>query len=559
MENRANILDGPPPAANTTDAVRAAVAAVPYWYHKIALPGGVVTPGWAPIDADAYKMPADLTGKRVLDVGAWDGYWSFEALRRGAAEVVAIDDFSDGCGDDRILQARKRLKWAPFDLCAELLGYRQNYTTGQEDDRLGTRLRRIEMNVQHLWDEDFRRQLNLGRFDVILCFGVLYHCRHPLLALDELARFSAPDGEILIESAILDDYSVYNGGLKHGYPGNQGVMEFYPEDQYGSNFGNWWVPTLACLAAMADAAGWPFVDAWKLEPEPADLAHCRGFVRASRVAFPGALVEGESDQVVRPASAPPAPGAPGATFTPIRPQLAMKVHGIMPVPRLAFSDNMICAQHAFSIMGRPLSITTGAFWHESLERATEMALEAGTEAVIAIDYDTLFTEADVRELARLLKEHPEADALAAVQMRRQTGTPLMTIKDDKGEFVREMHIGAFAPDLTRVWTAHFGFTILRAASLRKLPKPWFNGVPDGKGGWGDERTGPGGERIAGRIDPDIWFWLQMEKAGMSAYSANRVVVGHMELMVNWPDGRMRPLYQGLEKWRKGGKPAEVWK
>jgi hypothetical protein len=133
------------------------------------------------------------------------------------------------------------------------------------------------------------------------------------------------------------------------------------------------------------------------------------------------------------------------------------------------------------------------------------------------------------------------------------------MKDERGEFVREMHIGSFAGDLTKLWTAHFGLTVIRAASLRKLPKPWFNGVPDAEGGWGDERTDKSGGRIAGRTDPDIWFWLQMEKAGQQVFSANRVVVGHMELVINWPDGRMRPQFQYLDKWHKSGKPQGVWK
>ena len=71
--------------------LEARVNAFPYWYHRIELPGGVVTPGWAPVSPEAYRVPANLSGLRVLDVGAWDGYWSFTALQRGAREVVAID------------------------------------------------------------------------------------------------------------------------------------------------------------------------------------------------------------------------------------------------------------------------------------------------------------------------------------------------------------------------------------------------------------------------------------------------------------------------------------
>ncbi len=83
---------------NERQAILDRVAAFPYWYHRIELPQGVVTPGWAPRVPEAYAIPDDLSGKRVLDIGAWDGYWSFEALRRGAREVVAVDDFSDFLG-----------------------------------------------------------------------------------------------------------------------------------------------------------------------------------------------------------------------------------------------------------------------------------------------------------------------------------------------------------------------------------------------------------------------------------------------------------------------------
>jgi hypothetical protein len=96
------------------------ITGFPYWYHRIKLTDGVITPGWAPIDAASYRIPDDLTGKCVLDIGAWDGYWSFEALRRGADQVVAIDDFSDYVGH---LETKDRKAWETFDLCREALGY----------------------------------------------------------------------------------------------------------------------------------------------------------------------------------------------------------------------------------------------------------------------------------------------------------------------------------------------------------------------------------------------------------------------------------------------------
>jgi tRNA (mo5U34)-methyltransferase len=198
------------------DTLAEAVKAFPYWYHRIELPGGVVTPGWAPLSKESYGVPADLTGLRVLDVGAWDGFWTFEALKRGAREVVAIDDFSDFLGS---LEQRDRKGWETFDFCRDALGF---------DERI---CKRIEMSV---YDIDEAR---LGRFDVVFCFGVVYHLRYPMLAIDRLAAIC--DRAIFMESAILDDFSPYRGGFGAGYPGGQMVMEFYPEDQYGGNNTNW--------------------------------------------------------------------------------------------------------------------------------------------------------------------------------------------------------------------------------------------------------------------------------------------------------------------------------
>jgi tRNA (mo5U34)-methyltransferase len=87
---------------------------------------------------------------------------------------------------------------------------------------------------------------------------------------------------LYVESAILDDFSAYRGGLGNGYAGGQVLAEFYPEDQYGGNSTNWWVPTLHCLGFMARAAGFPIVEGWKLVDQPGTLSLCRGFVRASK-------------------------------------------------------------------------------------------------------------------------------------------------------------------------------------------------------------------------------------------------------------------------------------
>lgn len=241
------------------EELRKHVASYPFWYHRITLPGGVVTPGWAPINAETYRIPADLTGKRVLDVGAWDGYWTFEALKRGAVQVIAIDDFSDYMGS---LDKSQRKAWETFDLCRDALGYDSE------------RCQRHEMSAYDLSED------RLGRFDVVFFFGTIYHLRHPLLALDRLSAVC--NHEIYVESAILDDFSPYRGGMGKGYPGGQMVMEFYPENQLGNNPTNWWAPTLLCLGHMVRAAGFDRADIWKLTDNPGQLGLCRGFVRGTK-------------------------------------------------------------------------------------------------------------------------------------------------------------------------------------------------------------------------------------------------------------------------------------
>jgi tRNA (mo5U34)-methyltransferase len=239
-----------------TDTLRKKVAEIDFWYHRIELPGGVTTTGVNPLNAAAFRVPADLTGKRVLDVGAWDGYWTFEALKRGAREVVAIDDFSDYLGE---LRTDQRHAWKSFDLCREALGHSED------------RCKRIEIDLYEIDEHKLG-----GRFDVVLFFGTLYHLRHPLLGLDRLASVCNEGAQIIVESQICDDFSAYRG-LGRGYAGDQMVAEFFPTNQLAGNPTNWWAPTLACLRGLLQAAGFSRnLSSWKLFDRPAELGQCRG-------------------------------------------------------------------------------------------------------------------------------------------------------------------------------------------------------------------------------------------------------------------------------------------
>lgn len=239
----------------TKEELQAAVDAVPYWYHRIDLPFGVQTPGWAPLDPAAYRIPEDLTGKRVIDIGAWDGYWSIEAARRGAKYVLAVDNFSDTIGGDT--NADRRPQWHNLRLCTKAL-------------RLST-VDMVETDIELASDIDLQPV-----WDVVFCFGVLYHLKNPLRALENMRRMCR--GTIHIETAILDGCMSAYGG--HGYTGKETCFEFYPGDEYGLNQSNWWVGTLRAWCGLVAAAGFKDIESWKLTDKPKTPVETRGFIRA---------------------------------------------------------------------------------------------------------------------------------------------------------------------------------------------------------------------------------------------------------------------------------------
>lgn len=237
----------------TDEELRIEIKKCGYWYHKIRLSPSVETPGWSPIDPSAYRIPDDLTGKRVLDVGSWDGFWAFQAAERGATSVLAIDDFSDTIGGD--INADRTHAWRTFDLCRTVLGYDQ--------------CDRMEASIYDLCRPKM--------FDCVFCFGVLYHLRHPLLALEKMR--SVCTGTIHIETAVLDNCRSMYGD--YGYESSQCVAEFYPGNQYGQNHSNWHVGTLKYWMALVSAAGFTDVEGWLLTDQPKHLSECRGFIKAS--------------------------------------------------------------------------------------------------------------------------------------------------------------------------------------------------------------------------------------------------------------------------------------
>jgi len=232
----------------------------------------------------------------------------------------------------------------------------------------------------------------------------------------------------------------------------------------------------------------------------------------------------------------------------IQAALPRNIRAAMSVPRLGFMENFFTAFEALMPLKIKLTKSSGAYWGMCITRAMEICIDEGADAILTLDYDSVFTTETVQEMVRLYATHPEVDAIAALQMGRTQGTPLMTIKHPTEDHnMREISAQVFEPDLVPCATAHFGLTLIRVSSLLRMPKPWFMSVPDKNGAWKE-----------GRIDADIWFWRQMAKAGMTLCLAPRCPIGHIQETIVWADKQFKPIDQLVYDYHVEGMPANAW-
>lgn len=152
------------------------------WYHSIEIEPGLVTPGRRTAEElstflGRIGFPPSLEGLAVLDIGAWDGFFSFEAERRGARRVVAYD-------------------LTPPD----------HFGFATAKAALGSRVEYVQGSVYDL------APAAVGTFDVVLFLGVLYHLRYPLLALDRIREVC--EGYMLLETQCLDECFILADGQR---------------------------------------------------------------------------------------------------------------------------------------------------------------------------------------------------------------------------------------------------------------------------------------------------------------------------------------------------------
>ncbi len=221
--------------------IKSQIEAENYWFQRIELPGGLVTPGWNDPKTEKlphFGLPDDMTGMRVLDVGHAEGFFSFEAERRGAAEVVAIENYRP--------MVRK------FNICSYALG---------------SRAKSFLASVYDLHPRTF------GTFDLVLFFGVLYHLRHPILALEKIS--SVCTGSLLIQSVTCANDSEVPMAEFHPFGITSGPPENPSHDPTC-----FWFPNIACVRAMLEHVGFQQLERISLEASMGAVFRAKAAVQA---------------------------------------------------------------------------------------------------------------------------------------------------------------------------------------------------------------------------------------------------------------------------------------
>lgn len=191
------------------------------WWHPITL-GDYVTPGMNQETEDTFLnlgLPKDLSGKTVLDIGCWDGYYSFECEKRGAERVVANDYYIWNdlpiSGDDKSFSNDRG-----FDLAHKVLN---------------SRVEKLVAPVEELNPDTH------GVFDYVLMLGVIYHAKNPIQYM-EIAKSMCKD-TLIIESHV--------DMLNYPHP----AARYYPKNELNNDSSNYWGPNPAAVIAIMEEIG----------------------------------------------------------------------------------------------------------------------------------------------------------------------------------------------------------------------------------------------------------------------------------------------------------------
>ncbi|OGR36619.1 MAG: hypothetical protein A2051_08365 [Desulfovibrionales bacterium GWA2_65_9] len=216
---KANVL-------TTEDVVK--LVASRKWYHKYEVFPGVMTPGRAQVDAksilDRYGLPKDISGKRVLEIGAWDGAYTFELERRGGI-VTAMD-----------IQDKER---TGFSVAHKINNSKVSY---------------VQCDVTNL------NPAQHGKYDIVMFLGVYYHILHPLLAFQNIFNVLEEDGMVFYSGHILEySYKIDSRMAKYKKELMAIVdkipITLFSLEPHADVWSNWYIPNMMCLNDWLSTAG----------------------------------------------------------------------------------------------------------------------------------------------------------------------------------------------------------------------------------------------------------------------------------------------------------------
>jgi tRNA (mo5U34)-methyltransferase len=222
------------------------------WYHTIDLGEGIATPGF--IDnrgtTHLFGIPDDLSGKRCLDIGTYDGFWAFEFERRGAGEVIGIDVDSPADYDlPRPIKLKVLEEQRENDVAAEGSWNDQMAPVGLQwpgtgfrtaAEILGSNAHREVLDVYDLSPE------KLGLFDVVLISQLLLRLRDPQTVIENMLSVTAPGGCAIVAEPYDPDLEMLS----------KPVSEFVGV----STMGIWWAHSVKSMRKMMECAGFERVE-----------------------------------------------------------------------------------------------------------------------------------------------------------------------------------------------------------------------------------------------------------------------------------------------------------
>jgi tRNA (mo5U34)-methyltransferase len=195
------------------------------WWHSIDFGDGVISKGskgepngfdLCTSEAKTWFPEDFFQGKRVLDIGAWDGFFSFYAERNGASEVVAVD---------RFIWEQKR-----------------NGQIMRNGFEIARKALNSKVKDYIMYVEDMSSSV-LGTFDSIIFAGVFYHLKDPFIAVERINELLNKNGRVLVETVV--------SNTETDVP----LMQFTPKKSLGNDSTNFWMPNFDCIRLMFKEVG----------------------------------------------------------------------------------------------------------------------------------------------------------------------------------------------------------------------------------------------------------------------------------------------------------------